>query len=102
MKTLLGFLSIFLLAFAVQAKTVNIIDFGAIPDDGTDDTRAVQEAIEKLQNFGGGTLVFPEGTTDIGGQLNSDRRNRPSAVNEFEIQKAVNAKRQTYKGGNLH
>ena len=68
-KTLLIILSLFLFSFAAQAKTVNIVEFGAIPDDNLDDTPAVREAIQKLQITGGGTLVFPEGTTDINGEL---------------------------------
>jgi polygalacturonase len=70
MKKLLVILSVFLLSLSIHAKTINVSDYGVIPDDGIDDTNAVRDAVEKLINNGGGTLVFPGGTTDISGELN--------------------------------
>lgn len=52
-------------AFAAQAKTVQITDFGAIANDDTDDTEAVRVAVLDLVENGGGTLIFPAGVTDI-------------------------------------
>src|SRR5207237_300954 len=73
MKTItkLFTLTFFTLIFtiALQAATVNIIDTGAIPNDNIDDTVAIREAVEKLITSGGGTLIFPEGTTDIAGNI---------------------------------
>jgi hypothetical protein len=37
-------------------------DYGAIGDGSTDDTAAIQAAIDHLQVNGGGTLLFPPGT----------------------------------------
>lgn len=55
-----------LLSFtAIQARTVNVVDFGAIPDDDIDDSRNLIDAVQDLINGGGGTLVFPSGTIDL-------------------------------------
>lgn len=40
-------------------SSVNIQDFGAIPDDRTDDTAAIQKAIDSLKH--GGDVVLPAG-----------------------------------------
>ena len=69
MKKLSLVLFLFLFTLAVQAETVYITEFGAVPNDNLDDTPAVLAAIEKLQNVGGGTMVFPSGTTDIKGEV---------------------------------
>ncbi len=39
----------------------NVVDFGAVPDDGIDDTRAILNATEALKKNGGGVLLFPGG-----------------------------------------
>ena len=52
----------------VQAKlrqTVSVMDFGATGDGTTDDTAAVQAAINALSAAGGGVLNFPAGTYKI-------------------------------------
>lgn len=54
-----------LLISSISAKTVKIIDYGAEPDDGIDDSSAVMEALRNLKESGGGTMIFPEGKTDI-------------------------------------
>ena len=38
-----------------------ITDFGAVADDATINTRAIQAAIDKLAGSGGGTVVVPTG-----------------------------------------
>ena len=43
-------------------KTYNILDFGAKPDGKTLCTQAVQNAIDKCAESGGGTVYFPAGT----------------------------------------
>jgi polygalacturonase len=43
------------------ASRVSIIDHGAVADDATVNTRAIQAAIEHLAGVGGGTLVVPAG-----------------------------------------
>jgi hypothetical protein len=57
-------------------KVVNVLDFGATPDDDTDDTAAIQAAIDSLPKGvalgsnhprAGGIVYFPAGQYRIGG-----------------------------------
>jgi alpha-L-rhamnosidase len=47
-------------AFAASAQAV-ITDFGAVADDSTVNTKAIQSAIDKMAAQGGGTVVVPKG-----------------------------------------
>ncbi|MDC7684829.1 glycosyl hydrolase family 28 protein [Asticcacaulis sp. BYS171W] len=51
------------LAAAANPKTrrVSILDFGAVADDRTVNTPAIQQAIDQLAGTGGGTVVVPAG-----------------------------------------
>lgn len=51
----------------VFGSAFDVIDFGAIPDDGLDDTAAVQIAVDTAAAFGseGGTVIFPAGTYEV-------------------------------------
>ena len=42
-------------------KTISVVDFGAKPDDGKDDTRALRRAAEYCRTNAGTTLVMPAG-----------------------------------------
>ncbi|MEI9974435.1 MAG: glycosyl hydrolase family 28-related protein [Ignavibacteriota bacterium] len=42
--------------------TVNVRDYGAKGDGVTDDTSAIQTAINQLESRGGGVLTVPAGT----------------------------------------
>jgi alpha-L-rhamnosidase len=44
-----------------EGKTAVITDFGAVADDATINTRAIQGAIDRLAAQGGGTVVIPAG-----------------------------------------
>ena len=44
----------------------NVVDYGAIADDGVDDRRAIEQAIAAAEANGGGVVFFPEGTFCIG------------------------------------
>ena len=46
-------------------EIVNVKDHGAIGDNSTDDTAAIQAAAARLQALGGGTLFFPPGTYKV-------------------------------------
>jgi polygalacturonase len=49
------------LATLGSAATVNVLDFGAVPDGTTKNTAAIAKAIAAVKQAGGGTLVFPAG-----------------------------------------
>lgn len=51
-------------ALAVESRPEN---FGAIPNDGIDDTEAVQSAINEIISVGGGNVIFPSGKLEIHG-----------------------------------
>ena len=44
------------------ADTVSVKDFGAVGDGVTDDTAAIQAAVNAVRAAGGGTIYFPTGT----------------------------------------
>ena len=46
----------------VSAKMVSVNDFGAKANDGIDDTKNIQDALNHLDTIGGGMLNIPEGT----------------------------------------
>ena len=46
---------------SIPAKTFNINDYGAKSDDATDNTKAIQSAIDAAVNAGGGKVVIPIG-----------------------------------------
>lgn len=45
--------------------TINVKDFGAVGDGVTDDTAAIQAAIDFVHGLGGGQLLFPAGTYKV-------------------------------------
>ncbi len=50
------------------ADAINIMDFGANPNDGIDDSAAIRRAIEEASRQGK-AVVFPEGQFDIGSMI---------------------------------
>jgi Pectate lyase superfamily protein len=50
---------------SVPARAFLVADYGAIPDDGQDDTAAIQKAIDAVSSAGGGSLLFAPGRFDI-------------------------------------
>lgn len=48
-------------AASVAGATYSITDFGAMPDDETADTAAIQAAVDAAVAAGGGTVVVPDG-----------------------------------------
>lgn len=53
-------------ALALQAKTYNIVEYGAVSDTTVLSTRAVQQAIDACSRDGGGMVVVPNGDYKIG------------------------------------
>lgn len=45
--------------------TANVVDYGADKTGGNDSTTAIQNAINAVQNAGGGTVYLPEGTYKV-------------------------------------
>ena len=50
----------------------NVTDYGALPDNGEDNSQAIQDAIDDAGNGGGGIVFFPPGDYRIEG-LSSKR-----------------------------
>ena len=50
-------------------KVFNVRDFGALGDGSTDDTTAIQNAINACNAAGGGVVYFPDGVYIVGGAL---------------------------------
>jgi Pectate lyase superfamily protein len=49
----------------IPGFSVEVAEFGAIPDDKVDDTQAIQRALDKVHAGGGGTLMFAKGQYDL-------------------------------------
>lgn len=49
-----------------KADTLNVIDFGAVPNTNVLCTKAINEAIEKCSGLGGGVVLIPEGIWNTG------------------------------------
>lgn len=47
---------------SLPAQSISVLKFGAVPDDGKDDTRALRRAAEYCRKHPGTTLTIPPGT----------------------------------------
>lgn len=56
-------------AYLSNREVVNVKDYGAIGDGSTDDTAAIQAAINAMSTAGGGEIHFPKGTYKITSSL---------------------------------
>ncbi|XDE62794.1 glycosyl hydrolase family 28-related protein [Arthrospira platensis BEA 1257B] len=65
------------IVFPADAGVVDVRDYGAIPNDGIDDTAAIQQAIN--ENAGQNRIIyFPNGVYDVSGRIaypGSEKRN---------------------------
>ena len=50
-------------------ESVSVKDFGAAGDGTTDDTTAIQNAINEINSLGGGVVFFPAGTYNVSSTL---------------------------------
>jgi hypothetical protein len=55
-------IAFFLAAELLEARDVNILDFGAVPDGKTLTTETIQKAIDHCAETGGGIVTVPQGT----------------------------------------
>jgi Pectate lyase superfamily protein len=58
----------------------DVTTYGAVPNDGVDDTAAIQRAIDDAAGRGGGSVVFANGRYDVSIQPASDERPQPQAL----------------------
>ena len=54
-----------------QKGVYNVLNYGAVGNGVTDDTAAVQAALDAIDAAGGGTLYFPDGTYAVDGAQNT-------------------------------
>jgi hypothetical protein len=73
------------------ADVVNVKDFGATGDGVTDDTAAIQAAINYFPNGANGTIIFPNGTYNISSTIFNNNRNLLFLGNESTIYLTANA-----------
>ncbi|KKK63742.1 hypothetical protein LCGC14_2991230 [marine sediment metagenome] len=61
------------MAGSASLQTVSVADFGAVPDDGKDDTAAVNRAIAVAVKRSGSALIFPTGRYDFASDHRIDK-----------------------------
>ncbi len=64
----------------IPTRSVSVADYGAVPNDGVDDTRNIQDSIDAINAKGGGSVLFPGGKYDISIQPTSAGRPHPQAL----------------------
>lgn len=70
-----------------REKQLNVMDFGAKGDGLSDDTRAIQDALDAARDKGIGTIFFPTGTYSLGTLLfDADNHGIASALHVYSGQ----------------
>ena len=62
---MIAVLLLVLVPIVTYSQTYDVTKYGAIPNDGKNDTPPIREAINAANNAGGGTVYFPRGIYDI-------------------------------------
>lgn len=68
---------------SIKTKVFSILNYGAVADDKTLNTSAIQKAINDCHNYGGGTIIIPPGnfiTGTVNLYSNTDVHFEPGAV----------------------
>ena len=60
----------FTLTARAQTSGINVADFGAVADDGLDDSEAIRQAVRAAFEDSGGVVHFPPGTFHVKSQIN--------------------------------
>ena len=61
-NTLILILLLFAGSLSAQKAFYNVLDYGAVPDGKTLNTEAINKAVNRCADNGGGTVIFPAGT----------------------------------------
>ena len=72
--------------FPADAGVLNVTDYGAVPDDGLDDTAAIQGVLNSISS-GNYIIYFPPGTYDISNRLmlaGTQKRNILQGAGRYE------------------
>jgi hypothetical protein len=101
-------LCFFIAPLVANAKEVRLEDFGAVVNDGLDDSAALQAAADDILELGGGTILFPSGKIDIrrtvsflpDGYVGADIKLKGNRGSIVEISAGVDA--IPFYGGNLN
>jgi hypothetical protein len=62
---MIAVLLLVLIPTVTYSQTYDVTKYGAIPNDGKNDTKPIWEAINAANNAGGGTVYIPRGVYDI-------------------------------------
>ena len=97
-----GVLLCIMFSFEANARTVSVSKFGARPDDGRSDTKALRRAAEYCRQHPQTTLFFPAGTYELSDPMAIDieRRAISGALGRgLEVQWALFQPRKPYVTG---
>ena len=64
------FLYIFIISSEVRAQTYSVLQFGAVGDGKTNDTKAIRDTLAAAANSNGGRVIFDAGYTFLTGGFN--------------------------------
>ena len=84
------------------ADTVNVKDFGAVGDGTTDDTAAIQAAIDLAISNGNTTVIVPQGRYKLSAIFDLDRTSLPTGYVANLEQRRANKALIIYNANNVH